>query len=569
MRRINRRRLLSAAVCTCLLVLATGVAQVSGAEPAPDFDLRDKRWGAGEVHTLDGHWQFSRGAFIDPSAPHRDPQARPTDFAVPGFWNEPPLNQETFGFGTLHTRVQVPPDQTLYLAVSDIPAAYRLFVNGELLTAVGRPARTKEQEIPQFLPRVVPLETGEGLLDIVIHLSNHHYKQGGIRRSVQITDESGYLWLKDWPLVFDLFLSSSLITIGLVLLALRLRGNGARAAPLLGLFSIVIGTRALLVGERILYRVDWLSWQWLQKLEHVLLYFGVSAFTGYLFLLYAGHMHRALPRVTLLCCGVLALFTIALPTHLATQTVTPFKWGALALCGWFIAVYLPRLRELGPGWPWFYLSMAVLTLTLPLDLIMNHWQIHNRPVMHWSLILFVVFQVVYLWRLQDAALRPSRLPSGNVMSWLDPVLPRPALQTSALAGQHPEQPQRDTTPAADARSSVAPGAAARKAPSNTPEDTRAVLVELLRRSLNLWERHSGKSKIQLAEDSGCWRVYLDGSTPKTRTLDKYLNERTLPRNPRWRLVVRTANHVIAQCPLAPQERSELERLIARVEHNLN
>ena len=94
---------------------------------------------------------------------------------------------------------------------------------------------------------------------------------------------------------------------------------------------------------------------------------------------------------------------------------------------------------------------------------------------------------------------------------------------------------------------------------------KELIVSLLRSSLNLWERSTNKSKIDLAEQSRCWRVYVDGTTVKTRTFDKYLSARTVPDRPRWRAVVRTANYVLANCELADKDRMELSELTRQVE----
>ena len=97
------------------------------------------------------------------------------------------------------------------------------------------------------------------------------------------------------------------------------------------------------------------------------------------------------------------------------------------------------------------------------------------------------------------------------------------------------------------------------------EEVKARLVALHRLTLNLWERYSGQGKTELADQSRCWRVYIDGTTVKTRTYDKYLSLKTVPDKPRWRAVVRTANYVLAQCPLQAEDKLELQQLTETVE----
>lgn len=82
---------------------------------------------------------------------------------------------------------------------------------------------------------------------------------------------------------------------------------------------------------------------------------------------------------------------------------------------------------------------------------------------------------------------------------------------------------------------------------------REMIVAVMTESLNLWRKSTGKSKFDLAEESGIWRVSLDRSSLQVRTLDKYLLVETLPDRPRWRDVIGTGEYVLSQvAPLQPQ-----------------
>lgn len=94
------------------------------------------------------------------------------------------------------------------------------------------------------------------------------------------------------------------------------------------------------------------------------------------------------------------------------------------------------------------------------------------------------------------------------------------------------------------------------------QDVRDVTVQLVRDSIAMWQKYSGKSKTELAESSRLWRVYMDGSTAKTRTLDKYLSVQSLPKNPRWETVNRTAHYVLEQCRLDEKDKQILDQQLA-------
>ncbi len=104
-----------------------------------------------------------------------------------------------------------------------------------------------------------------------------------------------------------------------------------------------------------------------------------------------------------------------------------------------------------------------------------------------------------------------------------------------------------------------------------PEDSAGqdnlneILVGLMNVSLRHWESNTGKTKVDLAEESRIWKAYLDRGTWKTRTLDKYLTLETLPKKPRWREVIRTANFVLSHCDPGVDAQDEIKSLVSQAE----
>jgi hypothetical protein len=77
-------------------------------------------------------------------------------------------------------------------------------------------------------------------------------------------------------------------------------------------------------------------------------------------------------------------------------------------------------------------------------------------------------------------------------------------------------------------------------------EVRRQAVNVMLAALACWEHDVGRGKLDLAEESGIWPVYIDKSTPTTRTLDKYLNIDSCPKNPRTQRVIDTAEFVLKQ-----------------------
>ena len=92
------------------------------------------------------------------------------------------------------------------------------------------------------------------------------------------------------------------------------------------------------------------------------------------------------------------------------------------------------------------------------------------------------------------------------------------------------------------------------------QQLRHLLVAIMSLSLRYWSQTMQKSKLELAEESKIWNVYIDAKgTFRTQTLDRYFNTSTLPKNPRWHNVLQTAYYVLQSCPdSAPEIKKELQ-----------
>lgn len=97
---------------------------------------------------------------------------------------------------------------------------------------------------------------------------------------------------------------------------------------------------------------------------------------------------------------------------------------------------------------------------------------------------------------------------------------------------------------------------------------KAIVVSIMTKSLEFWSKNTGKTKTDLAEESKIWNVQLDGGSYKTRTLNKYLKMKTVPKKPRWGSVLSTATYVLDNVNLLPAQKEELEGLLTELKHLL-
>jgi two-component system sensor histidine kinase ChiS len=96
-------------------------------------------------------------------------------------------------------------------------------------------------------------------------------------------------------------------------------------------------------------------------------------------------------------------------------------------------------------------------------------------------------------------------------------------------------------------------------------DRRRLGLLVMQLSLDYWFEATDRDKVDLARESGIWKLYTDrNGYTRSQTLDKYLSEATFPRRPRWKSISNTAVYVLAACTTPSSLRDRLEQALANL-----
>lgn len=95
-------------------------------------------------------------------------------------------------------------------------------------------------------------------------------------------------------------------------------------------------------------------------------------------------------------------------------------------------------------------------------------------------------------------------------------------------------------------------------PEIQEEELRLKIVELMLLAIQVWEDETNTSKLELAQKSKLWSVAVDDGRLRARALERYVSVNALPKNPRWRAVLRTCNFVLKNATSSEPDTRELE-----------
>ncbi|NOT88568.1 MAG: tetratricopeptide repeat protein [Lysobacter sp.] len=142
--------------------------------------------------------------------------------------------------------------------------------------------------------------------------------------------------------------------------------------------------------------------------------------------------------------------------------------------------------------------------------------------------------------------------------------PLPVAAERSVSDEHDADDGLDTSDAANVPVPEFAAAIALASDDDARADFRRALVELMLAAIEAWERSTGQNRIELADRSRIWCINIDDGRLRTRAMERYMSLTKLPRNPRWRDVLRSAYYVLGQCQLDPTVRDELQRRVDTV-----
>lgn len=336
--------------------------------------------------SLTGHWHMYWQQLLEPTAL---PAAGGVLVDFPKKWTETNIDGiklPAIGYATYEVLVLLPAGHTgLGLDMPDVYTSYRLFVNGVMLQANGRPGTSYESTEPFWLGRTLPLPDGVDSLHLVLQIANFHHSKGGPYKEIYIGDYEKLKNNRKRDSALDLVMSGALLMGGLFFFGLYLFGKYDKAMLFFSLYCITYSYRP--VGSRLYVLHDMfpeLSWNVAVRLEYFTLFVSLGFFALYTLFLYPKDLNKRLITGLAYSCLALASTTLFLPPYWFTLALNPFLLLMFAVVAYTTWVYFRARKNhrIGSG---YALASTVVIMMVMLLINLEYFQL----LLPASIVLFI------------------------------------------------------------------------------------------------------------------------------------------------------------------------------------
>ncbi len=350
---------------------------------------------------LNGEYEFHWERHVPPSD-FLSPSHETNGFIpVPAYWSNHRLGAGKLpgqGYATYRLRVMLNGvQQSLALRFQDMGTAYRVYVNGRLLDAVGVPGKDRERTVPRYYPQVLGINESVDRLDIVFHVSNFHHRRGGAWEAIQLGQEGRLRDLRERRVGMDLFLFGSIFIMAIYHLGLFFLRKVDRSPLYFSLFCFVVAVRLLTTGERYLtHLLPALSWGLLLKLEYLSMCLAVPAFALFMHSLFSKEFSRLFLRFIVAASCVVSLVILFTPGRVFSYLLPACQALLLVTSLYGLYVLVLALKRKREGAFIFLAGFIILSLGTINDIIHVEKMIQTGYFAAFGFFVFIFSQACLL-----------------------------------------------------------------------------------------------------------------------------------------------------------------------------
>ncbi|MBN1532642.1 MAG: hypothetical protein JXA20_08275 [Spirochaetes bacterium] len=312
-----------------MVLVAPGSAAAMPKAKRGVLDLRGWDFNTQGSVELNGEWEMYWGKLLTPGD-FEDESSLPSPLYTTniGNWTEPVVEDTRYpseGHCTYRLRILVDRKVVVYgLHLKSVQTAYSAYVNGRLITSIGTIGTSKETSIPEIRPQIVHFSNTGDVIDLIIPVSNYHYKHGGI--DMPLTFGVSGMLERIWKnkAVFTIFLNGGIFLIAIYYFVLFLLRREDKTTLYFALLCLMLSLRTLMTDERyILNLVSIPSIEIIYKMEFISWYASIILIFLYMKKLFDKEVSKAPLWTILIVYGSMTLFTLAAPARYNSLIINP------------------------------------------------------------------------------------------------------------------------------------------------------------------------------------------------------------------------------------------------------
>lgn len=372
---------------------------------------------------LDGNWKFYWKQFREDIKE----DASYIYIPVPSGWTGIKLKNENkyetitaHGYGTYTLKIIFNENidtNSLGISFKDFGSSYQAFVNGKLIARNGKVGRTEQDSLFDMKTHIAKFpNTNDNEYLIEIEVSNYDNTNGGFWNRAYIGELDKLYEQKFTNSSFIFFFNGITAIIGIYSILYFLYLKNFKSSLYFGCFSLLLGLRNLITGERIFSDLfPQIPFSIIYKLEYLSLFLALPCFSKYLVNLFPNIIPKYLANIFNSIILFCALLVIILPSNLYAHTLKIVQ-PMIIIFGIITSYHLIiQIKEKSKDATIVFISLIFL-LTGTINDILFHETIWKSVILTpYTLILFIFLHGMLLGKRFASSFKKSKFLSEELI----------------------------------------------------------------------------------------------------------------------------------------------------------
>ncbi len=353
------------------------------------FDLSGWDFEKQGIVELKGEWEFYWKSFIEPGQEQiKDPLSG--YIKTPGNWNNYELSGmaggkagdkpdtvnkkvSKYGFATYRLRVIPGKKDSFALKIRNMRTAYRLYINGDLISEIGRVGTSAKTSVPRFFPQIVKIPKREKEYEILLHISNYDFRAGGLADAIWFGLEIDVRLKREGGVARVFFLFGSFFIMGLYHLGLYILRKNDSSSLYFCILILAYSVKVLL--EREYYFVSFfpdLPWEHVITVEYLSFYISLPFFYYFIASLFPEEFNRLISYAIGIIGVSAILFVLVTPVKLNSIIMPPYHVYITIVGIYIIAMAFRAYNNKRDGAGIFLAGILIVFLAMVNDILYNN-----------------------------------------------------------------------------------------------------------------------------------------------------------------------------------------------------
>jgi two-component system, sensor histidine kinase ChiS len=372
------------------------------------IDLRNNDFGKENYFTLDGEWEFYPNEFISNTATI---SSSPKYIKVPLAWNSQPkdyISYPKYSYGSYRLKILLGNKSEFpTLRLQFISSAYRIFCNGKEYQNSGLPGSSIEISIPSIsIEESTIFKNEEGIIDLVLHVSNFQLSNAGILRSIQIGSNTSITNLQTRDDASHWLFTGMILIMGLYHLGIYFLRMKDLSPLYFGFYCFLSSIREFFIIERGINRIfSEIDFKYWIKFDHFFLFLSITFFAYYMKSLFPNDTSKLVIRIAALSHFIMALLLIFSPINLILYFEDFSKFSIPLLSLYYLYVLIHALINKRDSSILFLFGFSIVYYCIINDLLLSINFISSDRLLPYGITCLIFIQSYILSRRFNFALQ--------------------------------------------------------------------------------------------------------------------------------------------------------------------